>query len=185
MKKVQRQELLDFQSYGDVRDEIRQKVMAEKDKRRVHLGSALTFLFENPDTVRYQVQEMMRVERIAREADILHELSTYNQLLGDEGELGCTLLIEIDDAKERDRLLVEWLDLPRHLYMVTASGERARAMWDPAQIGEGRLSSVQYLKFPVGAQTPKAIGVDHPAITLEVALDEVQRAALTADLGLG
>lgn len=182
MRKVAREDLLDYQSYGDVRERLRAEAMAAKDRRRVHLGQHLTFLFENRDTIRYQIQEMMRLERMAREADIQHELATYNELIGDDGELGCTLLVEVDDKAVRDRVLVEWLDLPRYLYAELPNGERVRASWDPAQVGETRLSSVQYLKFAVGEQVPTVIAVDHPALRESTRLSDDQRAALAEDL---
>jgi len=185
MRKVLREELLDYQSYGDVRDELRARAMEEKARRRVHVGENLTFLFENADTIRYQIQEMMRIERMARESDIQHELETYNQLIGDDGELGCTLLVEIDDPKDRERALTSWLNLPEHLYVETDAKSTVRAIWDPAQVGETRLSSVQYLKFPVGKEIPVAIGVDHPELSTRTELDDVQRAALREDLGTG
>ena len=94
---VRREEILDLETYERQRAEIRRRMLAIKGPRRVHLGAALTFLFENADTVRYQVQEMLRVERRSREEDVRHELATYNELLGPPGGLGCTLLIEIDD----------------------------------------------------------------------------------------
>ena len=94
MKRVQRSELLDFVTYGERRDAIRASAMKAKDLRRIHLGPNLTFLFENAETVRYQVQEMIRSEQMVREADIQHELDTYNALLGGEGDLGATLLID-------------------------------------------------------------------------------------------
>lgn len=182
MKPVSRDEIVDYVTYGEGRDAFRDRVMEEKRKRRVHVGDALTFLFENRDTVRYQVQEMMRTEQIVKEADIRHELETYNELLGGEGELGCTLLIEIDDPDERAKKLKAWLDLPRHLYAVLESGERARFSFDPRQVGEDRVSSVQYLKVKVGGAPPVALGCDHPALTLEQALSEEQRKALAEDL---
>src|SRR5688572_25594388 len=117
MRKVQRSDVLDFKTYNDRRDAYRARILEEKQKRRVHLGEHLTFLFESTDTVLYQVQEMMRLEQTVREAEIQHEIDTYNQLLGEEGELGCTLLIEIDDAAERARKLAAWLGLPEHLYI--------------------------------------------------------------------
>ena len=97
MKPVARTDLVDYQTYEDARERFRQRAMAAKDARRVHVGPYLTFLFENTLTIRYQIQEMMRTERIVRERDIQHELETYNAVLGGPGELGCTLLIEIDD----------------------------------------------------------------------------------------
>ena len=101
MKPVERSEILDYVTYSERRPQIRSSAMEAKEKRRVLVGEVFTFLFENQETVRYQVQEMMRVERIVKETDIAHELQTYNELLGGEGELGCTLLIGIDDEAER------------------------------------------------------------------------------------
>src|SRR5688572_20683408 len=145
MRKVQRSDVLDYKTYNDRRDAVRQRVIGEKAKRRIHLGDNLTFLFESTDTILYQVQEMMRLEQTVRESEIQHEIDTYNQLLGDEGELGCTLLIEIDNKAERDQKLEAWLTLPEHLYLKLEDGSRVPATWEPAQIGDGRLSSVQYL----------------------------------------
>jgi hypothetical protein len=156
--------------------------MRAKDRRRLHVGPHLTFLCENWVTIRYQIQEMMRLERMAREADIQHELDTYNQLIGDDGELGCTLLVEIDDPVDRDKKLSEWLDLPKYLYVELPSGRKAMATWDLAQVGEGRLSSVQYLKFPIGSEVPVAIGCDHPGVATSTRLDADQRAALAEDV---
>jgi hypothetical protein len=182
VRPVTRKELLDLGDYERARPEIRRRVMAVKAPRRVHLGEALTFLFENAETARYQIQEMIRAERIVDEAAILHELETYNELLGRKGELGCALLIEIDDPGRRDVKLREWLLLPRHLYLVTAGGKRVPATYDPRQVGADRLSSVQYLKFDVRGEVPVAIGCDLPGLTLEAALGPEQRAALEEDL---
>jgi len=182
MKKATREEILSNAEYGMEREEIRGEVMRIKAERRIHVGQHLTFLFENRATVRYQVQEMMRIEGLSDEADIQHELKTYNELLGDERELGCTLMIEIDDALQRDIVLRKWLDLPRHIYLKLENGELARAIFDERQVGEDRLSSVQYLKFACPDGDPVAIGLDHPTLEICVELEEEQRAALAADL---
>ncbi len=181
MQKVQRAEVVDFETYSERRDAIRAAVLEEKQVRRVHLGDNLTFLFETTNTIRYQVQEMMRIERIVREKDIQHEIDTYNELLGDTGELGCTLLIEIDDPAERATKLAAWLDLPKYLYLVLDNGERAPARWDQRQVGSDRVSSVQYLKFRVGQAKPVAIGSSHPQLRIEQELSPEQSAALAAD----
>lgn len=182
MRAVERAEIIDYVTYEEQRDSFRQRVMRQKDARRVHLAGALTFLFENRDTIRYQVQEMMRAEQIVREADIQHELATYNELLGGEGELGCTLLIELDDPGERAEKLRQWLALPRHLYARLDDGTRVPATFDERQLGDDRLSSVQYLKFAVGGHTPAALGVDLEGLCDEVELTPVQRDALATDL---
>jgi len=183
MRKVERSDVLDFQTYNDRREDYRRRVLAEKALRRVHVGEYLTFLFETTDTVLYQIQEMMRLEQMVREADIRHEIETYNALLGGAGELGCTLLIEIDNEAERREKLALWLGLPEHLYMRTSDAELVRAVWDQAQVGDTRLSSVQYIKFPLDGQSPVAIGTDHPELCVEAALTAEQRRTLEADLG--
>lgn len=182
MRPIERSELLDYQTYTEGRAESRSRILKIKEPRRIHVGSHLTFLFENHDTMWYQVQEMMRVETIVKEADILHEMETYNELLGAKGELGCTLLIEIESPEERAVLLKRWLDMPKHLYAKLADGTRIPAKYDERQVGEDRLSSVQYLKFDVGGQTPVALGCDLDVLTVEGKLNDAQRQALTEDL---
>lgn len=184
MKPVDRSEILDFVTYYEQRDELRPQALQAKAKRRVHVGSVLTFLFENRDTVRYQVQEMMRAEQIVKEADIQHELRTYNELLGGEGELGCTLLIEVESERERAEKLRVWLGLPEHLYAELEDGTKVRPKFDPRQVGDDRLSSVQYLVFPVGPKAPVAIGCDFddPALQARTELASEQRRALQDDL---
>jgi hypothetical protein len=182
VKPVLRSELVDYQTYEDIRPGFRPEAMAAKAVRRVHVGEHLTFLFENTLTIRYQIQEMMRTERIVRERDIQHELETYNAVLGGPGELGCTLLIEIDDPAQRAERLKAWYELPMHVYARTEDGTKVSATFDAEQRGDGRLSSVQYMKFPVRGRVPVAIGIDLPGFETETALDPQQRAALTTDL---
>ncbi len=185
MRRVERREIVDYQTYEDIRAEFRRLVLAIKAPRRIHVGEHLTFLFENTVTIRYQVQEMMRAERIVRERDIVHELETYNAVLGGDGELGCTLLVEIEDPARRAAALREWYSLPEHLYARLDDGTRVRPTFDESQRGDGRLSSVQYLKFAVGGRVPVALGVDLPGLETETALTPEQRAALAEDLGTG
>jgi hypothetical protein len=182
MKPVERSEIVDYQTYEDIRGTFRAEIFNLKRDRRVHVGEHLTFLFENHETIRYQVQEMMRAEKIVRDADIQHEIDTYNELLGGPGQLGCTLLIEIDDVQTRQDKLTAWLDLPRHLYALLDDGTRVKATYDSRQVGETRVSSVQYLSFEVGGRTPIALGADHPDLTIETPLTGSQRAALSVDL---
>lgn len=183
MRKVERAEILDFVTYGERRDAIRAAAMAAKAPRRVHLGAHLTFLFENADTLRYQVQEMVRVEQMVREADIQHELDTYNALLGGPGELGCTLLIEIDDEGQRGELLRRWRRLPDHVWMTFTDGTREKARFDAEQMNEEKLSSVQFLKFRAGRRTPAGLACDLPDLTVAVDFTAATRAALLEDLG--
>jgi hypothetical protein len=182
MRAVTRAEVVDYQTYEDGREAFRREVIAAKERRRVHVGEHVTLLFENRLTVRYQVQEMMRVERIVREDDIRHEIDTYNELLGGPGELGATMLIEIDDERERAEKLSAWLGLAERVYVELADGTRIFGRPDARQQDEHRLSSVQYLKFPVDGRPPVAAGIDFPALVARTPLTDVQRAALDEDL---
>jgi len=184
MKKVERSEIVDYVTYEERRDRVRDSAMRAKGERRVHVGPHLTFLFENHETIHYQVQEMTRAERMVKEAEIVHEIETYNELLGGPGEVGCTLLVELDDPAARAEKLTKWLALPKHLYAKRSDGQKAYARYDERQVGETRVSSVQYLKFDVGPKAPVAIGCDHPDPELqhETTLSDAQRAALQRDL---
>lgn len=183
MPKVERSELLDFLTYGEQRNQIRAEAMAAKALRRVHLGEYLTFLFENRTTIRYQILEMVRAEQIIKEAQIQHELDTYNAVLGDEGELGCTLLIEIRDEADRNILLRRWRDLPGHIFMTFTDGTREAARFDEEQMNDEKLSSVQFLKFAVGSRAPLGVMTDLPELVTDAVLSPETRAALLADLG--
>ena len=182
MKPVTRSEILDYVTYSERRDAIRAVALRAKSIRRILVGEHFTFLFENHETVRYQVQEMIRVERIVKEDDVEHELATYNELIHPKGTIGCTLLIGIENEAERDAKLRAWRGLNDHIYAKMPDGSSARPTWDERQVGEGRLSSVQYLAFALGTEAPAAIGIGMPGIEAETALSDTQRGALRADL---
>jgi len=182
MELIRREEILDYVTYEEQRSKTRESIIRIKDIRRINLGGILSFLFETKDTIRYQIQEMIRVERIVKEADIQHEIITYNEILGKSGELGCTLLIEIDDPSERDEILRKWLDLPKHLFLKLEDGTKIMAKFDMRQIGDDRLSSVQYIKFNTGGRAPVAIGSDFPLFKVENSLSTEQKNALIEDL---
>jgi hypothetical protein len=182
MKPVERNEIVDYVTYEERREAFRADVLKAKAVRRVHVGEYLTLLFENRLTVQYQIQEMIRTERVVKEADIIHEIKTYNELLGAEGELGCTLLIEIEDVNVRAEKLKSWVDLPDNIYLKFEDGDKALARIDERQREEGKLSSVQFLKFDTKGRVPIVVGVDYQDQTAETVLSEEQRNALSEDL---
>ena len=118
----------------------------------------------------------------AGERDIEHEIQTYNALLGGDGEVGCTLLIEIEGEEKRAEMLRTLMGLPATLYARLEDGTRVRPTFDPAQVGDDRLSSVQYLRFDCGGRAPVALGADHPSYCAETMLSDAQRGALGEDL---
>ena len=179
---IARHEIIDPATYERERDAFRARVLATKALRRVHLGDHLTLLFENRLTVRYQIQEMIRVERIVRERDVLHEIETYNELLGGAGELGATMLVEIEHAAERAEKLQRWIGLPESVYVRLANGVAIRPRVDERQRDGERISSVHYLRFDVRGEVPVAVGCDLSELKAEVPLGDTQRAALAEDL---
>jgi len=125
---------------------------------------------------------MLRTERIDREPDVRHELDTYNELLGGPGELGVTMLIEIDDARERAENRARWLTLPESVYLRLSDGRQVRARIDERQRDGERISSVHYLRFDVRGDVPVAAGCDFPELAAEAVLEDAQRRALADDL---
>ncbi|MBW1756376.1 MAG: DUF3501 family protein [Deltaproteobacteria bacterium] len=185
MKRVERSEILDYVTYGEQRGAIRDSALRAKSVRRILVGECFTFLFENHETVLYQIQEMMRIEHIVKEDDIQHELDTYNQLIHPAGTVGCTLLVGIDDEELRDQKLREWMGLNDHIYAKLPDGSLARPTWDSRQVGDTRLSAVQYLSFALGPDAPVAISIEMPGIEAETELSDAQRGALREDLSAG
>lgn len=166
-------------------------VIAAKGVRRFTVGGHLTFLFENHLTMWWQVQEMCRVEQISSPEGVAHEVETYAALSTRPDSISATLLIEYDGPEERDAALASLLGLQHHVHLEVDGLPRATATFDAEQFNERRISSVQFIRFPVDAALAKALGdlsrparlvVDHPAFPQDVALPGTLRAALVDDL---
>lgn len=190
MKRVERSELLDLGAYEQVRDRFRARVQSVKEPRRIALGPNMTVLFENHDSVLFQVQEMLRTERITSEKAIQHELDTYNELIPGDAELSATVFIEYPDRDERDRMLVALAGVEDDFYLL-AGGERSAVVPDSRGTDTTRTMAVQYVKFPLspaavaairGRAAPVLLGVSHPAYTAEVELGPRALASLGDDL---
>lgn len=189
MKPIERGEVLGLAEYETVRDRFRARVIDEKKRRRVKLGALASCVFENRDTALLQIQEMLRTERITREAAVLHEIETYNQLVPGERELSATVLVEIDEKPERERFLVEAKGLDRAFSLVV-DGEKCPGKHDEAREHPDRTTAVHYLKFPLGERAFRALRdvlekKRQPAdVTVEVAVEHPRftaRAPLPAD----
>lgn len=191
MKKVQRSELLGLGAYEEIRERFRARIIQLKKARRVSVGDHLTFVFENHDTALFQIQEMLRTERITDERAILHELETYNDLVPDEGELSATLFVEYDDKDERATMLEKLVGLAD--YVALRVDDRPFDARFLVQAGEEttRLPAVDYVRFAVGRYvaerlrdlgTEALIEITHPAYRASAALSPETRASLAADL---
>jgi hypothetical protein len=146
MKPIERSEILGLAEYEKIRDRFRDRVIAEKKRRRVQVGAIVSAVFENRDTVLLQIQEMLRTERITRPAAIDHEIATYNELLPGPGELSCTLMVEIPDKAERDAFLTAAVGLEKHVWLTAGTLRVAARSIDRGGSGD-RTTAVHYLKF--------------------------------------
>jgi hypothetical protein len=192
VKPVTLKEILPFEQYEILRPRLRPLIIAEKERRRLAVGDHLTLLFENGQTVWYQVQEMVRSERISAEDAIRHEIDTYNELLPRPGELTATMLVEYADEAERNVALRALVGLERHL-RIRIGERREPARFDTRQIATDRVSAVQFVRFPLGgldhdeflrfaAEGKIAIEVDHPHLKESALINGPIAKALATDL---
>lgn len=187
---IPRRAILDLGDYERRRDEIRASAIAARQLHRVALGPNAILSFENRETLTYQIQEMLRTERIVKEPEILHEIETYSELLPASDALSATMLIEFPEKAERDVRLVEMLGLDRHLRIDFAGAGSAAATFDQRQIDVERLSSVQFVRFQLTAAQVAALRAgatvtvvsDHPHYNHSTVVPAATASALIADL---
>ena len=192
MAGISPESLMTLEAYARERGAFRSKVLAHKKRRTVHLGEHVTLLFEDELTIRYQVQEMLRIERIFEADGIRHELDAYNPLVPDGANWKATMLIEYPEAEERRRMLAQLKGVENRVW-VQIGDERVYAIADEdlERENDEKTSSVHFLRFELGPAAgvrlreggKLAMGVDHPAYsaTLDPVPREI-RAALTQDL---
>jgi hypothetical protein len=192
MKRVTPDEISDIAQYEKNREAFRQEVIALKKGRRVAVGPQVTFVFENHETVLFQVQEMMRAERIVDEKAIQHELDTYNALLADDGGLGATMLIELTDSSRIREDMDRFLGVnDGNITYLQVGNEQIPGQFALGQSSETRVSAVQYVKFALSEDQRRAfadprtrvqLAVDHRAYRHRTAIEGVQRQELIRDL---
>jgi hypothetical protein len=195
VKPIERGEVMGLADYETIRDRFRARVIEEKRMRRIPLGPMASCVFENRDTVLLQIQEMLRTERITREAAIAHEIETYNQLVPGDRELSATIMIEIDDKDERERFLREAKGLER-TFAIVVDGHSCKATHDPSREHPERTTAVHYVKFPLSAEADEALrdalarrrdpkvelASEHPRYTTRVVLPAELVRSLAEDL---
>ena len=184
--------LMTLEAYAKARKDFRAKVLAHKKARTVRLGEHVTLLFEDELTMRYQIQEMLRIERIFEEAGIRDEIEAYDPLVPDGTNLKATMLIEYEDADERKRALARLKGIEDRVWIAVAGHERVHAIADEdlERETDEKTSSVHFLRFELAPPMVAAlkggaalsIGGDHPALTATVdAVPEATRASLLQD----
>jgi hypothetical protein len=193
MPKIERTSLLSLEAYAKQRNAFRARVIAHKQERTVRLGGHLTLVFEDELTIRYQIQEMLRVERIFEEEGIEGELEAYNPLVPDGRNLKATMMIEYPDPDERRRALARLKGIEDRAWIRVAGCERLFAIADEdlERETEEKTSAVHFLRFELTDAMVKAlksgaalgVGVDHPEYRAEIAaVPPAVRDSLAGDL---
>ncbi len=192
MPKIDRVSLLSLEAYARERPAFRARVIEHKRHRTVSLGEHVRLIFEDELTIRYQVQEMLRVERIFEEDGIQEELDAYNPLVPDGHNFKATLMLEYPDPEERRRELARLKGIERSIWMEVEGRPRVRAIADEdlQRENEEKTSSVHFLRFELDDAAAGAVkrgaalslGIDHPQARASVRLPPQTRDALAQDL---
>jgi hypothetical protein len=193
MPPITRDSLMTLEQYARERPAFRTRVLAHKQDRSLALGDHLTLIFEDELTIRYQIQEMLRIEKIFEEDGINAELEAYNPLVPDGGNFKATLLIEYPEVEERRRMLARLKGIKDAIWVRVAGCERVFAIADEdlERENEEKTSAVHFLRFELTPAmkdclrqgAPLAVGVDHPEYAAAVpAVSGNLRQSLLADL---
>jgi hypothetical protein len=193
VRKLEPQEILDLTAYEKIRPEFVARMIELKKPRRIGVGDRLTFIFENRDTVTFQIQEMTRAERTVNDDAIAEEVSVYNELIPEDHALSATLMIEIPQMDRIRAELDRLIGIDEHV-LLRVGDETVRATFDEKQFEEDRISAVQYIRFPLGKalaerfcdpDTPVVLAVDHPNYPHEAVIEGSSRESLIGDLRAG
>lgn len=193
MKRLSREDLFSLEDYAEKREVFRQKVLAHKKDRQIRVGDHATLYFEDALTVQYQIQEMLRIEKIFERAGIDEELDAYNPLIPDGTNFKATFMIEYTDADERRVALSRMVGIEDRVWVLVEGLEKIYAVADEDLEREtaDKTSAVHFLRFEltadaidcIGAGAAFGFGIDHPNYTADnYPLSEGSRKSLAADL---
>lgn len=192
MNKLKIEEIVPFSTYEAIRTDFRRRVIDLKKRRRIPLGDRITLVFENRETIRFQIQEMVRVERLDDPAKIREELETYNLLIPESGQLSATLFIEITESERVKEILdgFKGIDDGRSVF-IELGGERVFGIFEEGHSKEEKLSAVHYVRFVLSpkqrgafldTETPAALVLDHAKAAARTPLTAEVRRELGWDL---
>jgi len=192
MNPLRREDLFSLEKYAEQRAAFRARVLEHKKRRRVDIGPNLSLYFEDRLTVQYQVQEMLRIERIFEAEAIAEELAAYNPLIPDGGNLKCTAMLEFGDVAVRRRRLAELTGVEHHVWLQVAGHDRVHAIAneDLERSTDEKTSAVHFMRFELAAGMIAALrtgarlafGSDHPGYLYSADVPEETRLALLQDL---
>jgi hypothetical protein len=193
MRKLTNADIKDLREYERERDAFLAEIISMKKKRRIALGDLMTIVFENASTMRFQIQEMARAERMLRDEQIAHEIETYNELVPDDGELTATLFIEITDTDALREWLPKLTRIQNHIAIEVAGESVPGHEIDVERLTreEDITTTVHYLKFAFSdaqmeafGDGPVAIAVNHANYEVRVELTDEQRDELIGDFAV-
>lgn len=189
MKRITLDDIVGFDAYEKVRQQFRGEIIEKKKKRRVAVGDKVSLVFENRDTVIFQIQEMLRAERITDLDKIREEIAVYNELIPNPGELSATLFLEIEEQNHLREVLLKFLGIDEAVSFKV--GNRSiRGRFEEGRSKEDKISAVQYVRFPFDPEACRAfIGgekaelvVDHPNYRVSAVLSPEVQQSLAEDL---
>ena len=194
MQKLTRDDLYSLEQYSEIRDEFRNQVLSHKRNRRVELGTNAALYFEDRLTMQYQVQEMLRIERIFEAAGINDELEAYNPLIPDGSNWKATFMVEFSEVEERRAMLKRLIGVENKVYVQVDGFDRVYAIADEdlERSDEHKTSAVHFMRFELSAEQVDALrsgaalasGIDHENYQVEISpLPENVRQSLIGDLG--
>lgn len=191
MHKLAHEDLLSLEEYAKQRADFRNRVLAHKRDRKVRIGEHVTLLFEDRLTIQYQIQEMLRAEKIFEPDGIAEELAAYNPLIPDGSNLKCTMLIEYEDVEVRKRELLRLRNIEHDVQLVVGGHAPIKAIADEdlPRSNDEKTSAVHFLRFELDASavadfkggTGVVLRIGHPGYHAEARLAESQQRALAAD----
>jgi hypothetical protein len=193
MQKLKRDDLYSLEQYSEIRDEFRNQVIAHKRNRRVELGTNAALYFEDRLTMQYQVQEMLRIERIFEAAGINDELEAYNPLIPDGSNWKATFMVEFPDVEERRAMLNRLVGIEDKVYVQVEGFDRVYAIADEdlERSDDQKTSAVHFMRFELSAEEVDALksgaslaaGIDHENCQVDISpLPENIRQSLLGDL---
>lgn len=192
MSKLTRQDLMSLEEYADKRAAFRQQVIEHKKTRQLTLGNHLTLYFEDRLTIQYQIQEMLRIEKIFEKAAIEEELAAYNPLIPDGTNWKATMMIEFTDVEERREALAQMIDIEQRIWAQIGKNEKIWAIADEdlERTTNEKTSAVHFLRFEIPTSQIAMLknretfyfGVDHPNYHFSSEIQPVIRERLVADL---
>ena len=191
MEQIQRHQLYSLEDYATIRDNFRAEVMEHKKLRQIELGEHIRLLFEDRKTMQYQIQEMLRIEKVFEAEGIQEELDAYNPLIPDGQNLKATIMVEYSDVEERKAALARLIGVERKIWLQLDGFDKVYpiANEDLDRETEEKTSSVHFARFEFTAEMIAAMkagtalraGVEHPEYQYEVDVDDAVRESLAAD----